>query len=96
LVSVVAAALVLLPAVLLLFRGPSYKKPHHRIIGAAMFALLAFAFLLPILGDALVLTGDGRTVYNFVATYRVWIVTGGIVLALGDIMTARYKHEGGE
>src|SRR5688572_734271 len=46
LVNVVAASLVLLPPLLLLFSGPTYNGLWLRIIGAAAFALLAFAFLM--------------------------------------------------
>lgn len=93
LISVVGAALVLLPAIALLFSGPSYKKMHKRVISAAAFSLLALAFLLPTLGDALVLEDDGETVYEFVVTYRSWIITAGLLYALFDLLTAKAKKE---
>jgi hypothetical protein len=92
--TVVAAALVLLPAIVLFFSGPTYKDVPRRLIGALAFALLALAFLLPILGDALVLTGDSRKVYDFIAEYRVWIVTGGLIFALFDLLATKTpKHK---
>lgn len=87
--AVVAAVLVLLPAILLLFSGPTYKEMSKRLIGAAAFALLALAFLLPVLGDALVLVGDSRKVYDFIAEYRVWIVTAGLTFALFDLLATK-------
>lgn len=93
LATVVGAVLVLLPAVILLFRGPTYKDMAKRVVGAATFALLASAFLLPILGDALVLEGDGKKIYEIIADYRVWIVTVGLILAVLDIMTTKAKKE---
>lgn len=93
LISVVAAALVLLPAILLLFKGQAYKQMHMRIIGAVAFALLAFAFLLPVLGDSLQLNNEGQMIYSFVATYRPWIITIGIVYAIVDMIMVRGKHE---
>lgn len=89
LATVVAAALVLLPPVTLLFRGPTYKDMTKRVLGAAAFGLLACAFLLPILGDALVLEGDGKKIYDIIAAYRVWIVTAGLVFAVIDIMMTK-------
>src|SRR5664279_826134 len=65
--SVVAVALILLPAAVLLVRGPSYHDPVHRVIGAIAFALLATALLLEPLGSALVIEGPGQQVYDFVA-----------------------------
>ncbi len=96
LVSVVAVGLVLLPAVVLLFSGPVYKKSIERIVGAAAFALLALAFLLPILGDALVLKGDSATVYNFISTYREWIITAGLGFAVFDLLTIKSRRSHSE
>lgn len=89
LVTVVAAALVLLPAAALFFRGPANKHLPQRLLSAAAFALLALAFLLPVFGEALVLEGDGQVVYDFVSTYRSWIITVGIGYALFDLLMVR-------
>lgn len=93
LASVVAAALLLLPAVALLFSGPLYKKMSKRIVGASAFALLAFAFLLPILSDALILEDDGKEIFDAVASYGSWIIVGGILFAVFDLLTAKSKKE---
>lgn len=89
LLTVVAVVLVLLPAVLLLFSGPSYKDKLSRLLGAAMFAVLALALLVEPLGSALVLTGQEREVYQFFETNRVYIVTAGLIAALFDILATR-------
>ena len=94
--TVVGAVLVLLPAVALLFRGPTYKDKTRRIVGAAAFGLLASAFLLPIIGDALVLEGDGKQVYDMIMTYRVWIITAGLVFAVIDVMSTKPKKDEGK
>lgn len=86
--TVVAAVLVLLPAVVLLFSGPKYEKGTLRIVGAAAFAVLASAFLLVPLGDALVMPADSQQVFDFLVTHRVWIVTAGIVFAVVDLLMA--------
>lgn len=92
-ITVVSVALVLLPAVLLLFSGPSYKDLPMRLVGAFLFAALALALLVEPLGSAMVLTGDSKTVYNFFVDNRVYIVTVGLVLALLDILATRTsKH----
>lgn len=95
-ITVVSVALVLLPAVLLLFSGPSYKDMPMRLGGAFLFSALAVALLVEPLGSALVLTGDSKTVYNFFVENRVYIVTAGLILALLDIlMTRTSKHHRG-
>ena len=86
--AVVAATLVLLPAVVLLFSGPKYEKGTLRIVGAAAFAVLASAFLLVPLGNALVMPADSQQVFDFLTTHRVWIVTVGIIFAIVDLLMA--------
>ena len=93
LLTVVSVGLVLLPAVLLLFSGPSYRELPMRVIGAFAFAALAVALLIEPLGSALVLQDEGKVVYDFFANNRVYIVTGGLILALFDILATRTsKH----
>lgn len=95
LITVVSVALVLLPAVVLLFSGPSYQDMPRRVIGALLFASLAFALLIEPLGSALVLQGQGKQVYDLFAENQVYIVTVGLVVAIIDLLsthTAR-KHK---
>lgn len=87
--SVVAAAVILLPAIVLLFSGPSYHTLWQKVVSSAVFALLALAFLLEPLGGALVLQGDGQTVYVSLLHNRTWIITGGILYALYDLLMAK-------
>lgn len=90
--TVVAAVLVLLPAIILLFSGPKYDKGTLRIVGAAAFAVLASAFLLVPLGNALVMPADSQQVFDFLVTYRVWIVTAGIGFAVVDLLLATNRR----
>lgn len=93
LITLVSVALVLLPAIVLLFGGPVYKEITQRLIGAGLFAALAFALLVEPLGSALVLQGFGLELYQFFYDYRVYIVTIGLILALIDILATRgSKH----
>ena len=87
LATVVAVVLVLLPAVLLLFNGPTYKRLWQRIIGAAAFALLATSFLLVPLGTGLVLDDTTQEYYNFLVDNRNIIITAAIAYAIFDIVT---------
>lgn len=84
--TVVAAILTLLPAVALLFSGPTIHKMPQKIFGAALFALLALAYMLEPLGDALILEGQGKVVFEYLTQYHVWIITVGILYALFDLL----------
>jgi|TARA_B100001245_G_scaffold135579_1_gene100645 hypothetical protein len=91
--SIVAAGLVLAPAVLLLFSGPTYGKKLQRLIGAGFFALLATAFLLGPLGNALTLDETSYRIYGFLADNKTFIITAGIIYAIYDVLTLRTpKH----
>ena len=82
----VAAALVLLPAVLLLFSGPAYKGTHGRLTGAVLFAIFALILVSAPLGSALVLDDMGRTVYDMLQQYQAYIITAGVALAVLDLL----------
>lgn len=97
LLTLVSVALVLLPAILLLFSGPSYKDVVSRVVGAFLFASLALALMIEPLGSGLVLAGQGKQVYDFFEANRVYIVTIGLVIALGDLLfTKTPKHHKSE
>lgn len=82
----VAAALVLLPAVLLLFSGPAYKGTHGRLTGALLFAVFALILISAPLGSALILDDMGRMIYDALQQYQTYIVTVGVALAVLDLL----------
>jgi len=91
--SVVSAGLILLPAVLLLASGPTYKSLPQRVIGAVAFAVLATALLLEPLGSALVIDNTAKPVYEFFVRYSAVIITAGLSLAVFDLLLAKMpKH----
>lgn len=87
--SVVAVCLVLLPAVVLLFSGPSYHTFWQRAIGAAAFALLATALMLQPLGNGLAFDANGKQIYELLLDNRNIIITATIVYALFDLLTLK-------
>lgn len=87
--SVVAAAITLLPALLLLVSGPTYKSMPQRVGGAIAFALFATALLLDSLGSALVIEGVGKTVYDYMVEHRTLIITAGLIFAVVDVFLTR-------
>jgi len=87
--SVVGAALILLPAVLLLSSGPTYKSFSQRLVGSFAFAILAIALLLQPLGSALVIDGVGQSVYTFFLNNRAIIVTVCLALAVLDLLVTK-------
>lgn len=93
LVSLVGSVLVLLPAILLLSSGPTYRTQPRRIIGAFLFSCLAMAFLVEPLQSMLVLQGDVLKIYNFFIDNRVYIITIGLVLALIDLLLIHNSRE---
>jgi len=88
--SVVATGLTLLPALILLASGPTYKKVAQRVVGAAAFAVLAVSLLLEPLSAALVIDNNGRPLYDFFAQYRTIIITICLMFAVGDILLTKH------
>lgn len=84
--SIVAAGLILLPAVVLLFSGPTYHRHWQRFLGAAAFALLAASFILTPLHSGLVLDDTGKKIYDFLFENRNLIITGAIAYAIYDLL----------
>lgn len=83
--AVTLSLIVLLPAILLLFHGYSYKKMAPRIVGSLMFTLLALAFLVEPIGYALPLEGIGADMYKQISYYKNAIISAGVILAVVDI-----------
>lgn len=83
--TLVGAAIILFPALLLLLSGPTYRTVAQRIVGAVAFTLLALALLLQPLGSALVITGVGQTVYGVFMQYHATIITACVIFAILDL-----------
>lgn len=90
--AVTLSLLVLLPPILLLFHGTTYKSHLSRVIGALLFALLALAFLVQPLGHVLTLEGMGADVYNWIDTNRTILISVGLVLAVIDLFFTNPSH----
>lgn len=86
LLVIVQALLVLLPPLILIFSGPSYKDHPARIIGSAMFAVLAFAFLLPALTLGLRLDDTSTAVFEQLQALQPTIIVIGLAAAVGDVL----------
>jgi len=83
--AITLALIVLLPAILLLFHGYTYKNIVSRIVGALFFTLLALAFLIEPLGFALPLEGIGVNIYDELVKYKDVIISIGMIAAVVDL-----------
>lgn len=90
---VVTVGLVLLPAFILLFSGPSYKTPLGRLGGAAAFAVFGFVLVMDPLGSAVYFDDFTYKVYEAVTNFSTVIIAAAIGLAIGDMLVTRSKHE---
>lgn len=90
-VTLLGLTIVLLPSVILLFGGPTYKTVRGRLVGSVGYALLALVFCVGPLSNSLALLGDGKVVFDFVMTYRDYIMTGALVLAVVDMLHVHVK-----
>jgi hypothetical protein len=83
--AITLSLIVLLPAIVLLFHGYTYKGIVGRIVGALLFTFLALAFLVEPLGFALPLDGIGANVYGEFVNYKEVIISIGLVAAVADL-----------
>jgi len=83
--AVTLSLVVLLPAIVLLFHGHTYKTHLPRIIGSLLFTLLALAFLVNPLGHAFALSGTGANIYGYLVQYKDVIISIGLALAVVDL-----------
>jgi hypothetical protein len=87
--AVTLSVIVLLPAIVLLFHGYTYKENAARVIGSILFTLLALAFLVEPIGIALPLEGIAADVYKLLVQYKEIIISVGVVLAVVDLFFTR-------
>jgi hypothetical protein len=85
---------VLLPALILLFHGYTYKDILSRILGSFLFTVLALAFLLEPLQYILPLEGQTGEIYRLLNDNKGLVISVGVVLAIVDLFfTKPVKNE---
>ncbi len=92
LTSVVAFGLILAPAIILLFSGPSTKRHHERLIGAAIFMIMVIVLAFDYISDALVIDTYGETIKSYISSYRPMILTVGIIVSVLDILAIHTRR----
>ncbi|MES2630535.1 MAG: hypothetical protein V4611_01120 [Patescibacteria group bacterium] len=90
--AVALSLVVLLPAIVLLFHGYTYKSVFPRIIGSLLFTILAITFLLEPIGYALPLEGTSAYVYSQAIYYKNIVISIGVVLAIVDLFFTKPAH----
>jgi hypothetical protein len=91
--TIALSALILLPAVLFMFHGYTYKHMFGRVLGSLLFTLLAAAFLIGPIGSMLTLTGPIGGVYQWLVSNRELIVSVGVVFVIVDFLLAKTVHK---
>lgn len=90
--AIVSCIVILLPAVLLLFHGNTYKTIVGRVIGAALFAVLAMAFLIEPLSHVIVVQGFGSNVFYWLLANKNTLIGIGLVAAIIDLFLTKPAH----
>lgn len=94
-IAAVSAAIVLLPAMLMIFHDGKYRTFFGRVVGAGLFTLLAMAFLVEPIGRILIPEGLGATVFNWLVANNHTIIAVCLVLSIIDLLMPKHKksHE---
>lgn len=88
-VPLVEAALVLLPALILLVSGPKYDSKLLRVLGSLLFVVVALALVAESLASALVMDETSSAVFTAFMEFQPVIIIGGMILAVFDVMASR-------
>jgi hypothetical protein len=92
--AVVATLLIVLPATLLLFVGPKYKKKWQRAVGSLLFAVFGTLLIVIALAREVPdLMADNQIGTIAIQNYPIIIVVG-VVLAIGDTILAHWSKSG--
>jgi hypothetical protein len=96
-INVIAiAAITLIPAVLFMFHGYSYKGMFGRVTGSLLFTVLAIALLIQPLSTIMEISGPIGTVYRWFVENHSLVVSAGVVFAVIDTLTAKAVHKKAE
>lgn len=96
-INVIAiAAITLVPAVLFMFHGYTYKSMFGRVVGSLLFAALAVGLLITPLSSVLTITGPIGGIYQWFTANRDVIISAGVVFAIVDTLTAKAVHKKSE
>lgn len=90
--AVVAAGLIILPALILIVSGPKYHGSGGRLFGAAAFSVLAVVLLSDALEAALVIEGLGAQILASTKAAKPYIITVGLTIALIDVLMTKSTH----
>lgn len=91
--AIASAALILIPAILFMFHGYSYKHILGRVIGSVLFTLLAAAFLIGPVGSVLILTGPAGNVYQWFVSNHELVISIGMTLVVVDFLLSKTIHK---
>lgn len=91
---VVAVILVVLPAILLLFVGPKYRKKWQRIIGGVLFGVLGGLLIAAAIAREGPDLMTGNQVGAIATRAYALIVVIGVVLAIADTILAHLPKKG--
>lgn len=91
--TVAVCVLIMLPTIILMFHGKSYKTHIGKIVGSLLFTVLAFAFLINPLKNIVVVEGLGSNVFEWFLTNSRTIVGVGLIIAVADLFLTKPAHD---
>lgn len=84
--------IILLPAIILLFRGSKYKTIQTRVLGAVLFTILSFTILINPLSNVVTFQGIGMEIYARVIDYSDYIIAICLMIAVADVFFTKHSQ----
>jgi len=87
--AIAVSALILIPAVLFMFHGYTYKHIIGRVLGSLIFTLFAAALLVGPIGSIITLSGPVGDIYQWITSNKEYIISAGVIIIVTDFLFAK-------
>lgn len=91
--AVATCVLILLPSIILMSHGKSYKTIFGKVLGSALFAILGLAFLVGPLMNIIQVDGVGTNIYGWFVNNSRTIIGVGLSVAVLDLFLTKPAHD---
>jgi len=91
---VVAALLVVLPVLILIIVGPTYRKKWQRLSGALLLSLFGTALMAAAIAREAPELAQGNIVIHIITQTYPIILVAGVILAILDIIVTYFPKKG--
>ncbi len=91
--AIITGIIILLPSMILMFHGSSYKTLVGRTVGAFLFTVFAMALLISPLANVWVPEGAGLGLFDKFSALKDAVISIGLIAAVVDMFLIRFSDD---